>query len=103
VPTGTRVFGINSRDFLDKGDRFEQSLANQKISTGASDFTTDLTAFDNISLLPVDSIKVAESGISPETIISVRDKGYNAALIGTDLLMNPRGIRAALASYRAVL
>jgi indole-3-glycerol phosphate synthase len=103
VPTGTRVFGINSRDFLDKGDRFEQSVANQKVSTGASDFTTDLTAFDNISLLPADAIKVAESGISPETILSVRDKGYNAALIGTDLLMNPQGIRAALASYQAVL
>lgn len=103
APAGTRIYGINSRDFLDKGERFEQSKTHQSIFGNAEDFTTDLAAFNNIHLLPKGGIRVAESGISPDTICSVRDKGYNAALIGTDLLINESGVYAALAAYESVL
>ncbi len=103
APAGTRIYGINSRDFLDKGERFEQSKSHQSIFGNAEDFTTDLAAFDNISMLPEGGIRIAESGISPDTICSVRDKGYHAALIGTDLLINEDGVQAALAAYEDVL
>ncbi|MDA1045276.1 MAG: indole-3-glycerol phosphate synthase TrpC [Verrucomicrobia bacterium] len=103
APAGTRIYGINSRDFLDKGDRFEKSVDNQKRFGNKEDFTTDLSAFDNIPLLPKSPLKVAESGISPETVCSVREKGYNAALVGTDLLMNEGGVRAALQAFEHAL
>ncbi len=103
APVGTRIYGINSRDFLDKGDQFEKSLSNQKAFGQAEDFTTDLGAFDNIQLLPTDVIRVAESGISPATLCSVRSKGYNAALVGTDLLLHERGVRDALRAFENAL
>jgi indole-3-glycerol phosphate synthase len=41
---------------------------------------------------------VAESGLAPETIPSVSSK-FDAALVGTSLLRDPRGIAACLADF----
>ncbi|HDY75980.1 MAG TPA: indole-3-glycerol-phosphate synthase [Candidatus Marinimicrobia bacterium] len=50
--------------------------------------TTDIAFFEKmVSILPPDSIKVAESGIyTSDDLKYVSDLGYNAALVGTSLM-----------------
>ncbi len=103
APAATRIYGINSRDFLDKGERFDQSRDSRNRSGSTTDYSTDLSAFENIRYLPEKAIKIAESGLTPSTVGEVRRLGYHAALIGTDLLIHESGIAPALAAYEAVL
>ena len=45
---------------------------------------------------------VAESGLSPEHVIQVRER-FDAALVGTSLLRDARGIRASLEEFEEVI
>ena len=54
--------------------------------------------FELVDELPSTVLKVAESGISPSTLGGVREK-FQAALVGTSLLRDPRGIRACLREF----
>ena len=54
--------------------------------------------FALVDELPTAALKVAESGISPSTLDGVREK-FQAALVGTSLLRDPRGLRACLREF----
>jgi len=92
LPAGARIVGINSRKF--------QSASGFVGAGGASekDFSLDLEVFALVDELPAAALKVAESGISPSTLDGVREK-FQAALVGTSLLRDPRGIRACLREF----
>ncbi|MEI6493164.1 MAG: indole-3-glycerol phosphate synthase TrpC [Verrucomicrobiota bacterium] len=92
LPAGARIVGINSRKF--------QSTSGFVGAGGSSskDFSLDLGVFDLVDELPATALKVAESGISPSALESIRDK-FQAALVGTSLLRDPRGLRACLREF----
>ena len=94
LPRDARIVGINSRKF--------QSRDGFVGATGASekDFSVDAGAFALADDLPPGCLRVAESGITPDSLAGVREK-FQAVLVGTSLLRDPRGIRACLREFEA--
>lgn len=94
LPPAARIVGINSRKF---------KTHTGFVKTGessATDFSLDMEAFGLVNQLPASAIRVAESGISPENLASVATR-FQAALVGTSLLRDERGIRACLRDFEA--
>ncbi len=96
LPSDAKVIGINSRKF--------KSTTGFVGTEGESkeDFSLAFDAFDLVTELPKDAIKVAESGLTPENLPTIRNR-FDAALIGTSLLRDERGIQAALAEFESQL
>jgi indole-3-glycerol phosphate synthase len=92
LPADARVVGINSRKFKTTSGFVGASGASEK------DFSLDYSAFDLADKLPSAALKVAESGISPSNLDTVREK-FHAVLVGTSLLRDPRGLRACLGEF----
>ena len=92
IPRDARVIGINSRKFKTTSGFVGKSGASEK------DFSLDYSAFDLADKLPASALKVAESGISPSNIATVRER-FGAVLVGTSLLRDPRGLRACLGEF----
>ncbi len=68
------------------------------------DLTIDETRFELGQYLPSHALKVAESGVHPETVAALRDaQGYHAALVGTSLLSAADGIHAELNRFEQAL
>lgn len=96
LPDGARVVGINSRKFQTRSGFVGRS------GSSTEDFSTDLTAFGLADRLPVGTIKVAESGLSADSIADV-SRSFHAALVGTSLLRDPRGPSACLDEFADAL
>lgn len=92
LPVDALVVGINSRKF-----KTTEGFA-EKGQDSTEDFSVDLGTFELASQLPPNTLRVAESGISAETIGSVV-KTFHAALVGTSLLRDERGIEAAVRGF----
>lgn len=96
IPAEARIVGINSRKFkTDSG-----FVAAGQSST--TDFSLDLAVFDLVGKLPPSAIRVAESGISPQNLATVASN-FQAALVGTSLLRDERGIVACLRDFEMAL
>jgi indole-3-glycerol phosphate synthase len=103
VPAGAEIYGINSRTFAVGSGQYAEARA-ARASGATVDSTTDLGRFDIGRHLPAGAVKVAESGIHPQTIAAVRDaQGYHAALVGTSLLMAGQGVEKGLAEFELAL
>jgi len=96
LPAGARVVGINSRKFKSR----EGFVAAGQSSD--ADFTLDFSAFELAQNLPAGCIRVAESGVTPATVAPLA-RHFDAALVGTSLLRDPRGVEAALDEFSAAL
>jgi indole-3-glycerol phosphate synthase len=96
LPASARVVGINSRKFKSR----EGFVAAGQ--SAAEDFTLDFSAFELAGRLPAGCVRVAESGVTPGTIAPLA-RHFDAALVGTSLLRDPRGIRAALGDFARAL
>ena len=92
LPAAAKIIGINSRKF--------KTTTGFVGATGSStqDFSLEMSAFDLVDFLPPSTLRIAESGLTPETLPDVTEK-FNAALVGTSLLRDPRGIVACLADF----
>jgi indole-3-glycerol phosphate synthase len=108
VPEGALIYGINSRTFdarkntLGVGRYALSSLLGRLGST--TDLTIDEKRFELGQHLPSGVVKVAESGVHPETVAALRDQyGYHAALIGTSLLTAPDGVGPELERFERAL
>jgi len=99
LPKGARIVGINSR-------RFKAPVESSGFvgATGSSekDFSIRLDTFELVDRLPEGAIRVAESGLDAGNIASVAER-FHAALVGTSLLRDPKGIRAGLAAFEEAL
>ncbi len=96
LPPGARVVGINSRKF-----KSQRGL----VAAGESaerDFMLDFSAFELAESLPAGCVRVAESGVSPGTIGPLA-RHFQAALVGTSLLRDPRGVVPALEDFSRAL
>ena len=96
LPRDVRVVGINSRKFRAKSGFVGKQGASE------TDFSLDYSAFELAEKLPVGALKVAESGLSPKNVAEVRER-FNAALVGTSLLRDPRGARDCLREFEEAL
>lgn len=96
LPRDARVVGINSRKFKTTSGFVGKSGASDK------DFSLDYSAFELADKLPAGAIKVAESGISPSNLGTVRER-FNAVLVGTSLLRDERGLRACLGEFEEAM
>lgn len=92
LPAEARVVGINSRKFKTNSGFVAAGQSS------ATDFSLDLGVFDLVNHLPPSAIRVAESGISPQNLSSVASN-FQAALVGTSLLRDERGIHACLHDF----
>jgi indole-3-glycerol phosphate synthase len=96
LPAGARIVGINSRKFKTNTGFVKSG------ESSATDFSLDLGVFELVDKLPASAIRVAESGISPQNLSSVASH-FQAALVGTSLLRDERGIQACLRDFEATL
>ena len=93
IPDSAKIYGINSRNFCSEKYLHSRWLGCLKfLGLGKTDLTTDFDRFAYCSQLPVDAIRVAESGVSPENCASLFKSGFNAILVGTALLWGPERI-----------
>jgi len=102
-PAGTRIYGLNSRQMLTGRREYDAAKADRETTATRRDFTTDPSIFKNIEQLPSDVLKVAESGLRPDNLHLVTELGFNAALVGSDLLLHPDGVVAALKEFESVM
>jgi indole-3-glycerol phosphate synthase len=96
LPPTARVVGINSRKFKANSGFVGAMGSSEK------DFSLEMSVFDLVDRLPTGCLRVAESGLSPDTISSVATK-FEAALVGTSLLRDPRGVAACLADFERAI
>lgn len=104
VPADAVLYGVNSRSFTVRGADYAEARA-RRAAGQQQDFTTDLRRFAELAAhLPAHALKIAESGVHPETAAPIRDAlGYDAILVGTSLLTAPEGIEAALRRFEQAL
>ena len=99
LPATARIVGINSRKF-----KAPVESAGFVGATGSSekDFSINLEAFDLVEKLPEGTLHIAESGLDAANIPTVRNR-FHAALVGTSLLRDPKGIRYGLAAFEEAI
>ncbi|MHC1763923.1 MAG: indole-3-glycerol-phosphate synthase [Verrucomicrobiia bacterium] len=108
TPEDAIIYGINSRTFDARKNtlgvgRYAVSAMLGRLGS-AKDLTIDEGRFELGQFLPPAAIKVAESGVYPETAAVLRDRlGYHAALVGTSLLSAARGIDEELHRFEEAL
>ena len=96
LPAAARIVGINSRKFKSR-EGFVAAGQNSE-----EDFTLDFAAFELAESLPAGCIRVAESGVTPQSVAPLA-RHFDAALVGTSLLRDPRGVEAALRDFADAL
>ncbi len=92
LPPDARIVGVNSRKFKSREGFTTKGTDSDR------DFSLDFGAFALAERLPATCLKVAESGLTPETIARAAQT-FDAALVGTALLRDPRGPAACLAEF----
>ncbi len=108
VPAGAEIYGINSRTFEARGNvlgvgRYGVSAMLGRLGA-KRDLTIDEQRFDLGQYLPAKALKVAESGVTIETVVRLRDElGYHAALVGTSLLTATQGVAKELELFESTL
>jgi indole-3-glycerol phosphate synthase len=108
APPDAEIYGINSRSFEARRNtlgigRYALSALLGQLGSG-KDLTIDESRFQLGQHLPAHAIKVAESGVHPETVASLRDQlGYHAALVGTSLLSASHGVYKELDLFERAL
>jgi indole-3-glycerol phosphate synthase len=103
VPPGAELYGINSRTFDTDAQTYDAARKHSQAGS-THDLTTDAARFELGRHLPAQALKVAESGVRPETVCILRDQfGYHAALVGTSLLTAEQGVFNELERFEKVL
>lgn len=104
LPASATVVGINCRNFNSNPAGFKLAkFWRQWVLGGNNDRTTNTARFDYASQISDNVVKIAESGVTPDNCADVFSKGFHAVLVGTSLLMDTRGIHAALNDFEKVL
>lgn len=96
LPADAKIVGINSRKF-----KTTEGFSGAE-GHSSRDFSVDLDVFSLVRELPENTIRVAESGLTSMNLGSIQ-KDFHAALVGTSLLRDARGIRAPLEEFAEAL
>jgi len=98
-PKTAHICGINSRAFVAKAYSYQASRFISRLGWRTRDLSTDLRKFHLSEYFRKRCIRVAESGISPCSVSTVRDRyKFDAILVGTSILM-ARDLREALQEF----
>jgi len=103
IPDGAEIYGINCRNFSGSFSWSQTISSLSKVFGINTDKTIDKNRFDYIGDLPRRSIKIAESGMSPNDVENVKTLGFNSLLIGTSLLFPATPIRTTLFEFEKAL
>jgi indole-3-glycerol phosphate synthase len=108
VPAEAVLYGINSRTFDARKNTL--GLGRYAISSmlgrlgSDKDLTIDESRFELGQHLPAQAVRIAESGVHPNTVAALRDDlGYHAALVGTSLLSAAHGVIRELELFECAL
>ncbi len=96
LPATARIVGINSRKFKSREGFVAAGQSSEE------DFTLDFAAFELAESLPAGCVRVAESGVTPQSVTPLA-RHFDAALVGTSLLRDPRGVEASLQDFADAL
>ena len=103
LPPSAKIIGINCRSFKGGSTNFKLARFMRQWLGTKNDQSVSRSRFDYIGELPPNTIKIAESGVSAETCEEVFAKGFHSILVGTSLLMDKRGVQAALEDFESRL
>ena len=99
LPASAVLVGINCRDFDAAPSGFRIAKFFRQWLWASSDWSVKKDKLGYASQLPAGAIKIAESGVTVKNCENVFGMGFHSALVGTSLLMDPRGIAAALFDF----
>jgi indole-3-glycerol phosphate synthase len=104
LPDTAKIIGINCRDF-GGGLRSNFKVARffRQWLGATRDRSINSDRFAYVDKLPSRVIKIAESGISAQNCAQVLSRGFHSVLVGTSLLMDPRGISTALEDFESAI
>lgn len=106
IPEFAKVWGINCRKLDSRSPwaaRYWGSRALRHLF-GFHDLSVKSEPLKLVRKIPAHAIKVAESGLTPERIVAVRDKHkFNAALVGNSLLLSKIGVDKMLTKFETAL
>jgi len=103
LPETAKLVGINSRSFEGGANSFRMARFFRRWFGSKVDRSVDINRFEYARTLPGRMIKIAESGVSSGNCAEVFGMGFQAILVGTSLLMDERGVAAALKDFETAL
>jgi indole-3-glycerol phosphate synthase len=103
LPETAKIVGINSRSFEGGARSFQVARLLRRWLGSRVDRSVDLNRFEYAGRVPDSMIKVAESGVSASNCAQVFPLGFDAILVGTSLLMDERGVIAALREFETAI
>lgn len=106
LPSTATIIGINSRNFHAPVTGFRWSRFLRQWLGTTTDHSTQLGRFDFVDKLSAafpNAVRVAESGVTPANCSGVFESGFDSVLVGTSLLLDPRGISEALSDFNTAL
>ncbi len=102
IPTEAKIIGINCRNFDSNGlkpNSFKVAKFLRQWLGVQHDNSVNVSRFGYLGNIPTHAIKVAESGVNGKNCSQVFDMGFESVLVGTSLLMDKRGVSAALHDF----
>ncbi len=104
IPHWAQIYGINCRK-LDSSNPFHRYCGSRLLRRIGlfRDLSIQNQPLALINRLPPHAIKVAESGMTPDTIANVKKLGYNSALVGNSLLLASMGVVGMLQQFERAL
>jgi len=103
LPENAVMIGINCRNFNSKPSQFRMAKLLRQWLWAQSDRSVNPARFEYASQLPSNAIKIAESGVTAKNCANVFAMGFHCALVGTSLLMDRRGVKAALEDFEEAI
>jgi indole-3-glycerol phosphate synthase len=105
LPGKARIIGINCRNFEGglRTSNFKVARFMRQWLGVKRDQSVNTDRFDYAEKLPAKAIKVAESGVSSVNCGDVFSLGFHSILVGTSLLMDERGVGAALGDFELAM
>ncbi len=104
LPDTAKIIGINCRDFGGGlTNNFGVARFFRQVLGATRDRSINSDRFEYVNRLPNQVVKVAESGVTAENCAQIMARGFHSILVGTSLLMDPRGVKAPLGDFEAAL
>jgi indole-3-glycerol phosphate synthase len=106
LPESANVIGINCRNFDSNGlqpNSFKVSKFLRQWMGIQKDNSVSISRFEYLNKIPKQVLRVAESGVTAENCANVFSRGFDSILVGTSLLMDRRGVGAALHDFEVAI
>ena len=106
LPPTAKIIGINCRNFNGNGlqpSSFKMAKFLRQWMGVQHDNSVNVSRFEYLGDIPAHALKIAESGVTSKNCAEVFSMGFNSILVGTSLLMDKRGVAAALHDFEMTL